>query len=348
MTREEEIKKVHAGGTHVVILGAGASIASTIRNPEKQGNILPSMDNIIEVVGLENFIKGLPSELKRYKGKFETFYSKLTKRTEFIDTRIAIEERIGNYFKQLELPECPTIYDYLIISLRPKDVIATFNWDPFLYLSYNRIGSFTKTPGILFLHGNVAIGYSEEDDCAGPAGWCSKSTGSHFNPTKLLYPIEIKDYNSDPFTKGQWEALSLNLKIAERVTIFGYRAPKSDFEAMKLLREAWGTPDQRDMEQFELIDVRPEEEIKKSWKNFIHTHHYNYWDSFFECSIARHPRRTIESYRHWARPLTLSEAFQEGNRVPENFSTFEEMWKWYTPLIEAEKEFYKKSTVITP
>ncbi|MHA1748548.1 MAG: hypothetical protein ACTSXN_02865 [Promethearchaeota archaeon] len=30
------------------------------------------------------------------------------------------------------MTESPTIYDYLILSLRKKDVIATFNWDPLL------------------------------------------------------------------------------------------------------------------------------------------------------------------------------------------------------------------------
>jgi cyclic nucleotide-binding protein len=29
-------------------------------------------------------------------------------------------------------PELLTLYDHLVLSLRPKDVIATFNWDPFL------------------------------------------------------------------------------------------------------------------------------------------------------------------------------------------------------------------------
>ena len=34
LTKEDRIKTVYSGGGHVVILGAGASIASTLRNPE--------------------------------------------------------------------------------------------------------------------------------------------------------------------------------------------------------------------------------------------------------------------------------------------------------------------------
>ena len=52
MTKEEGIEQVFGGGGHVVILGAGASIASTLRNPERHGKLLPSMDNFIELVGL--------------------------------------------------------------------------------------------------------------------------------------------------------------------------------------------------------------------------------------------------------------------------------------------------------
>lgn len=341
MTREEEIKKVHSNGTHVMILGAGASIASSLRDNEKTGKSLPAMNNIVQVIGLEKFVDKLPDDIKKYKDNFEKLYSKLIARTEFNGIREQIETSIYNYFKSLELTDSPTIYDYLIFSLRPKDVIATFNWDPFLYQAYVRVGQYTESPGILFLHGNVAIGYSELDKRAGPAGYKSKATGGLFKPSKILYPVENKDYNSDTYIKGQWEALSEELKIAERVTIFGYRAPDSDIEAMDLLQRAWGVPDERDMEQFELIDIREEKEVKKSWEGFIHSHHYNYSTSFFESSISRHPRRTIESYRHWSRPMNTTDVFQDGNKVPEDFKTLDEMFEWFEPLIYAEEESKK-------
>jgi len=40
-TKEDRIKTVYGGGGHVVILGAGASITSTFRNPEQTGKRLP-------------------------------------------------------------------------------------------------------------------------------------------------------------------------------------------------------------------------------------------------------------------------------------------------------------------
>ncbi|MFC2113302.1 hypothetical protein ACFLTA_08545, partial [Bacteroidota bacterium] len=270
-------------------------------------------------------------------------YSRLFEIEEYREERIEIEKRIYEYFKELEMPEEPTIYDYLILSLRhQKDVIATFNWDPFLYQAYIRNGTFTKTPGILFLHGTVALGYNKLDGTSGPAGWNSKRNNGYFEPTRLLYPVDKKDYNNDDFIKGQWESIAYELKLAQRVTVFGYSAPDTDVEAINLIQKAWGTPDERNMEQFELIDIREENEVKKSWKTFIHTHHYDYCSSFFDSSIVKHPRRSVESYRHWAMPLTPSEAFQEGNPVPQDFKTLEEMWEWYKPLIEAEEKYYKE------
>ena len=42
---------------HTVILGAGASIAMTRLNKEKFGKTLPSMDNLVETVGLEKLLE---------------------------------------------------------------------------------------------------------------------------------------------------------------------------------------------------------------------------------------------------------------------------------------------------
>ncbi|KAA6329574.1 50S ribosomal protein L30 [termite gut metagenome] len=50
MTKEDGIKQVYSGGGHVVILGAGASIASSKRNPGKKRIELPSMNNFIKVL----------------------------------------------------------------------------------------------------------------------------------------------------------------------------------------------------------------------------------------------------------------------------------------------------------
>jgi hypothetical protein len=82
LSREEGIKQVYGGGGHVVILGAGASIASTFRNSEMNGKKLPSMDNFIDVVGLTDLIEKLPDNLKAKN--FETLYKAFSKRKSLI------------------------------------------------------------------------------------------------------------------------------------------------------------------------------------------------------------------------------------------------------------------------
>lgn len=338
MTIEEGISQVYGGGGHVVILGAGASIASTYRNPEKNGKKLPSMDNFSELVGLQDLIINVPKGLRA--NNFEKLYSNLHNDNPNSDLIIEIESRINVYFGNMELPDEPTIYDYMVLSLRDKDLIATFNWDPFLYQAWVRNRTFTDNlPYLSFLHGNVAIGYSTEDKRCGPVGMQARREGGVFEPTKLLYPVEQKNYTADEFINIEWDRIKywLSKDIGTiRATIFGYGAPVSDIEAVSLLNSAWGTPDDRAMEQFEVIDITPEKELRKRWDGFIHSHHYDISDNYFGSSLAYNPRRTSESYFSHYEPNTPAEAFRSSNPVPQNFKTLDELWKWHEPLIEAE------------
>lgn len=102
------------------------------------------------------------------------------------------------------------------------------------------------------------------------------------------------------------------------------------------MKKAWGSVNDRNLEQFEIIDVRSEEEVTYSWRDFIHTHHYDYRTSFFESSLAMYPRRTDEAFFCHYLPITPEEAFVDPNPVPQNFQSFEEMWNWYQPLIDRE------------
>ena len=339
MTIEEGINQVYGGGGHVVILGAGASIASTIRNPEKSKKQLPSMDNLIEVVGLNDLIQYIPEEL--FDKNFETLYSNLHSDDSNSKIIKEIELRINCYFRNMALPDQPTIYDYMVLSLRNKDLIATFNWDPFLFQAWNRNKKYVDNlPNLCFLHGNVAIGYSSEDKERGPVGMKARIDGGVYKPTKLLYPVENKNYTSDEFINYEWERIKYYLGkdyTTKRVTIFGYGAPDSDVEAVKLLNEAWGTPNDRTMEQFEIINILPEDELREKWGGFIHSHHYDIANNYFDSSLAFNPRRTFESYYSHNLPRTPKEAFRSNNPIPQNFKTMEELWEWHNPLIEAEE-----------
>ncbi len=336
MSKEEGINQV-MGGRHVVILGAGASIASTIHRPEKSGKRLPSMDNFIDVVGMQDIVAEVPKEL--FASNFEKLFANLHNSGSPLIKKV--EARVHSYFSDMTLPDQPTLYDYLILSLRSKDLIATFNWDPFLVYAHWRWQEFTRNlPSLAFLHGCVAIGYSEEDKLSGPAGMYARRDGGYFEPTKLLYPIEKKNYTDDEFISGEWERVKAWLSKESgsvRATIFGYGAPVSDVEAVSLLSDAWGSKDERNMEQFEVIDITPENVLRKRWGRFIHTHHYDITNNYFGCSLAVNPRRTCESYFSHYQPLTPSEAFRQNNPVPKDFETLEELWEWHKPLIAAEE-----------
>ena len=335
MTREQGIERVYEGPRHVVILGAGASIASTIRDPELYGKRLPSMDNFVEVVSLEDVVEQIaPHAIDR---NFEAIYSQLYAEDPNSSAVKEIEARVRSYFSEMELPSTPTIYDYLVLSLRSKDLIVTFNWDPFLYQAFCRNSHVGRPPSLSFLHGSVSIGYSIEDDRAGPAGMFSVASCSEYVPTRLLYPVAQKDYNKDPFIKEEWERLKYWLEHSKRVTIFGYGAPDTDVEAVELMSGAWGDPSLRDMEQIEVIDTAPREMIRQRWDRFIHGLHYDCCTDYFNSVLANFPRRTGERFVHQFSQLSPSEALQEPNKVPQDFSSLEEMWNWFEPLIEAEE-----------
>ena len=80
-----------------------------------------------------------------WKGKnFEEIYSLISEKPEYRDLQTEIEKAVFDYFSELRLPETPTLYDILVLSLRQKDVIATFNWDPFLIQACQRSAARTR------------------------------------------------------------------------------------------------------------------------------------------------------------------------------------------------------------
>ncbi len=326
----ELIKDTRFNKPHVVILGAGASLHA-FPNGDKNGNKLPTMSDFIETIGLESV---LDSYGIIHKGRdFEEIYSELFEAGSYSKLIEQIQVAAYKYFGKLMLPSTPTLYDHLVLSLRAKDVIATFNWDPFLYYACWRNHEKVRPPHILHLHGNVAVGYCKDHNSF---GWvndkCSKC-GKKFEPSRLLYPIKHKGYLQDEFIRQEWDALRHHLDNAYMLTIFGYSAPQSDMEAKELMRGAWGNKYKRNLEQIEMLDLMEESELRKKWDGFIHTHHYDVTNDFYKSWTALFPRRTCEAVWNYTMPAKL--AFYPHNPIPKELS-FEELWEWYKPLIEAE------------
>lgn len=207
----------------------------------------------------------------------------------------ALEKRLYDYFASLELPESPTVYDFLILSLTNKDVIATFNWDPLLIQAYVRCHMLTNNlPHIFCLHGNVAMGYCSEHREFGTTDAVCAVCGKVLSPTKLLYPVKEKDYSSGDYIKGCWDATEYIIENSYMLTIFGYSAPSSDQAAVELLKKAWGNLEDRQLEEVSVIDIIDEDEMLKKWDQFIYSHHYRYSKGFFHSYLGMFPRRSVK------------------------------------------------------
>ncbi|MFW5406961.1 hypothetical protein [Pectobacterium carotovorum] len=292
MDKYFEYEKAYKSRPHLVLLGAGASMAA-IPQGDKNGLKTSVMDGFLEKLGMDSIIAGL--DLKTKSKNLEDIYSEIAENQKFAMIREMLDTKIREYFSSFEIPDTPTVYDFLLLSLRKKDLVATFNWDPLLLQAYQRVSNITnELPELAFLHGNVLVGYCEKHKFGGNIKNSCPVCRENLTPSRLLYPINKKDYNADSYTLDNWKAVRNNLHKAYLVTIFGYSAPKTDIEAIDILKNAWGDTNERNMEDFEFIDIRDEDDLIDTWSDFVHTHHYSYTTSFFSSSLARFPRRSIE------------------------------------------------------
>jgi hypothetical protein len=327
---EDQINDISFQRPHVVILGAGASYAAT-PNGDRNGFRLPLMENLIDVVGLrETFSKYEIEHLAN--SNFEVAYTEIHADPKHQEACEKIEAIIDSYFSKLSLPEEPTIYDFLVLSLRPKDVIATFNWDPFLFQAARRNYEISRPPRLIFLHGNAGIGYCETHRIKAWRSSVCPHCDRLLSASRLLYPIAQKNYTQDPLIKAEWTGLQSVLGRAFGITLFGYGAPQSDVEAVRLMKEAWGDTQDRKFEQTEIIDIKPEDELLETWNPFIHSLHYDAHNSFFDSWMFNHPRRSCEAW--WAQNLEVK--FVEENPIPRECD-FASLYDWLTPLLDVER-----------
>lgn len=318
---------------HIVILGAGASVAA-FPNGDANGKKLPTMDNFIEMLGLEPVLER--EGIKNRCRNFEDIYSELYESKPSSPFLKEIEKIVYTYFENLKLPESPTMYDHLLMSLRPKDIVATFNWDPFLFDAWNRNKDKIPVPEIVHLHGNVRVAHCPDHPTYGEHGMYCPECDKKLIPTQLLYPITVKNYSSDRFIKTEWEVLKNGLRNAMTLTIFGYSAPHTDKEAVDLMKTAWDK-DNKFIERVEIIDIKNKDVLWEQWDAFIIRTYCDHEQDYYESRISRYPRRTCEallaqtSYGQWV----------ENNHLPLDVN-FDELVFWIKPLVEAENKMDNK------
>ena len=266
---------------------------------------------------------------------FEAAYSQLHGRDAgAVD---GIDAAVREAFSVLELPDEATLYDQLLLSLRPKDAVFSFNWDPLAIQASRRLHSFGvhEQPSLHFLHGNVAVGYGDTDAVAGLLGGACQRCGEPLQPSRLLYPVESKHYQDGSFIESEWATIRAALGATYFFTVFGYSAPVTDVEAIELLTDAWGPAANRELEQIEIIN-RPgadEDELRATWAPFIHTHHYEIHGIFAGSWLGNHPRRSIEAFR----AQYLDALFVDSNPIPPAGGTLKALVDWAERFLGAER-----------
>lgn len=313
---------------HVVILGAGASRAA-FPNGDVNGRKLPVMADLVDCLALRPLIEaaGLSAQTD-----FETLYDQIATDKQYEALKQEIESRVRSYFEAMALPETPTIYDYLLLSLRPIDYVATFNWDPFLANAFIRNRSVGRLPNLLFLHGNVQIGICSSDRVKGfRSGACAKC-GAALEPSRLLYPVRQKNYSSDPFIAAEWRTLESALHDAYMLTIFGYSAPVTDVEAVALMLRGWGDNPTFELAEVSMVDIKTQEELTKTWDRFLCRTHFSTTSDIWETWLFRHPRRSCDAFAM----ATLQNSPWHSNPFPK-LNSLDKLHAWIAPLLAEEQ-----------
>lgn len=292
------------------------------------------MQDLIDVLSLRNDIISAGYEIENLN--FEAFYDDLASSGKNPELKQLIKSKVYSYFASLSLPETPTIYDYLILSLREKDIIASFNWDPFLIQAYirNEVVTRTRRPRIAFLHGNVKIGLCENDRVSGINGRRCSRCGEELRASSLLYPVKHKDYTNDKFIKGEWDTLRAHLSKTYYLTVYGYSAPVTDVEARKLMLEVWKDNKTLELAEVDIVDKKSHDELEKNWEEFFVSHHYMIADDIFRSYLFTHPRRSCDAF---ASATLMCDPWHD-NPYP-GFKTLEELQEWVRPLIEEEEQY---------
>lgn len=293
----EQMIEIYPQRPHLVILGAGAS-KDSMPNGDAEGRPLPVMNEFISTLGLTDYIgriEGVPKT-----DNIEDVYSWLANQEQFAEERFVVENEIREYFSNITLPNTLTKYDLLVLSLRQKDCIATFNWDGLLVQAYQRMHKITSDlPQMVFLHGNVEVGYCPK--CNTYGYWFAKchKCGEQLREVPLLYPVKNKNYQKDEFISEQWKILDDYISKAALITIYGYSAPKTDIEAINIIKKAFarlGTP-----RYFDIVEIieHPKfdtKNISEAWLDLseMARDHLELRRSVFDSYMFKNPRRSLE------------------------------------------------------
>lgn len=278
---------------HVVILGAGATLAACPK--DNNGKKAPTLANIHKILGLTGKLSEFGFSEKEMDN-FESLYSYIYDKQEYEDLICELKKEVRNYFQSLCIPESITIYDYLILSLTSKDVIISFNWDPFLMQAYRRNIKVGNLPCLLFPHGNVEVGVCYECKTKGYYNCLCPKCYKPLQEMPLLFPIHKKDYNNELIIKNEWQEAKKHLSRAMGISIFGYGAPETDIEAYDILKSAFQESRAIDIAPFTIINLLVEKNTQlKKWTEIFNGRMCLFKEHFHESILWKNPRLSLEA-----------------------------------------------------
>jgi hypothetical protein len=187
-------------------------------------------------------------------------------------------------------------------------------------------------PKLAFLHGNVAVGYCAEHRTCGWHDDRCRVCNEPFSPSPLLFPVKDKDYIGQPFIRSEWARLQRDLEAAYFVTIFGYSAPVTDVAARNTMLEVWSRNGAREIAEVEIIDIRPADDLVRSWDDFIVRSHYITKQRVMQAYSSWHPRRSCDALF----AATMMNDPWRDDWLPE-FSDPAELRQWVDPLWNEER-----------
>lgn len=332
--RIPNIKNKRLRDPHVVILGAGASIAACPQ--DKNGKKVPVLANIHHVLGLTE-------ELRKYgfseneMVNFELLYSNIYDEVRYSELTQKLAQKVREYFQSLCIPDNVTIYDYLILSLTSKDAIITFNWDPFLMQAYRRNLNVGNLPQLIFPHGNVGAGLCYKCKVKGYANCLCPTCYKPFQDMPLLFPISKKNYNKEPIIRNEWSEAKNYLSKAAGITIFGYGAPETDREAYDLLKLAYKSSNVIDIAPFNIINLAKEKDTQlEKWAEIFDGRMCSFYEHFNESILWRNPRVSLE----YLFDAILQQRPREYKKSYSDFSSLEELQEFVKSITEFDMAIY--------
>src|SRR5947209_267422 len=94
-TRQEEVTTLDHNRIHIVVVGAGASLAA-FPNGDRNGRKLPLIKNFVDFVGLAPLLKANHIPLPYHD--FEAIYSDVAADPNKVSLQKELEQRVYNYF----------------------------------------------------------------------------------------------------------------------------------------------------------------------------------------------------------------------------------------------------------